>query len=80
MIESPDALVQLQARYHHCDEAASEECLSPATFVRQYVQRHFARVSYSELAAGYAIYTSDNSASAASTRSINSGYVYISGG
>ena len=29
-----NALVQLQARYHHCGEAASEECLSAATFVR----------------------------------------------
>jgi hypothetical protein len=30
----PNALVQLQARYHHCGEAASEKCLSAATFVR----------------------------------------------
>jgi len=29
-----NALVQLQARYHHCGEAASEKCLSAATFVR----------------------------------------------
>ena len=31
----PNALVQLQARYHHCGEAASEECLSAATLVSQ---------------------------------------------
>jgi hypothetical protein len=30
-----NALVQLQARYHHCGEAASEKCLSAAAFVRQ---------------------------------------------
>ena len=30
----PNALVQLQAQYHHCGEAASKECLSAATFVR----------------------------------------------
>jgi hypothetical protein len=30
----PNALVQLQARYHRCGEAASEKCLSAATFVR----------------------------------------------
>jgi hypothetical protein len=29
-----NALVQLQAQYHHCDEVASEKCLSAATFVR----------------------------------------------
>jgi hypothetical protein len=29
-----NALVQLQAQYHHCGEAASEKCLSAATFVR----------------------------------------------
>jgi hypothetical protein len=29
----PNALVQLQAHYHHCGEAASEKCLSAATFV-----------------------------------------------
>ena len=27
----PNALVQLQAHYHHCGEAASDECLSAAT-------------------------------------------------
>jgi hypothetical protein len=27
-------LVQLQAQYNHCDEVASEKCLSAATFVR----------------------------------------------
>jgi hypothetical protein len=31
----PNALVQLQAHYHHCGEAASEKCLSAATFVRR---------------------------------------------
>ena len=30
-----NALVQLQARYNHCGEAASEKCLSAATFVRR---------------------------------------------
>jgi hypothetical protein len=30
-----DALVQLQAQYNHCGEAASEKCLSAATFVRR---------------------------------------------
>ena len=30
----PNALVQLQAQYNHCGEAASEKCLSAATFVR----------------------------------------------
>jgi hypothetical protein len=34
----PNALVQLQARYNHCGEAASEKCLSAATFVRQPVR------------------------------------------
>jgi hypothetical protein len=29
-----NALVQLQAQYNHCGEAASEKCLSAATFVR----------------------------------------------
>src|SRR5438874_10008502 len=29
-----NALVQPQAHYHHCGEAASEKCLSAATFVR----------------------------------------------
>src|SRR2546423_8069469 len=29
------AQVQLQAHYHHCGEAASEKCLSAATFVRR---------------------------------------------
>jgi hypothetical protein len=29
-----NALVQLQAHYHHGGEAASEKCLSAATFVR----------------------------------------------
>src|SRR2546422_1631780 len=29
------SLVQLQARYNHCGEVASENCLSAATFVRQ---------------------------------------------
>ena len=29
-----NALVQLQARYNYCGEAASEKCLSAATFVR----------------------------------------------
>jgi hypothetical protein len=28
-----NALVQLQAQYNHCGEAASEKCLSAATFV-----------------------------------------------
>src|SRR3954469_5909801 len=32
--DQPNALVQLQAPYHHCDEVASEKCLSAATFVR----------------------------------------------
>jgi len=31
---SPNALVQPQARYKHCDEVASEKRLSAATFVR----------------------------------------------
>ena len=31
----PNAVVQLQAHYHHCGVAASEKCLSAATFVRQ---------------------------------------------
>ena len=34
--ELPNALVQLQAHYHHCGEAASEKCLSAATFVRRW--------------------------------------------
>jgi hypothetical protein len=32
----PNALVQLQAQYNHCGEAASEKCLSAATFVRSH--------------------------------------------
>jgi hypothetical protein len=32
-VDLPNALVQLQAEYHHCGEAASEKCLSAATFV-----------------------------------------------
>jgi len=36
----PNALVQLQAHYHHCGEAASEKCLSAATFVRQHEREH----------------------------------------
>src|SRR6266581_8529708 len=35
----PNALVQLQAHYHHCGAAASEKCLSAATFVRQTAQK-----------------------------------------
>ena len=31
-----NALVHLQAHYHHCGEAASENCLSVATFVRRH--------------------------------------------
>jgi hypothetical protein len=34
-IGTPNALVQLQAQYNHCGEAASEKCLSAATFVSQ---------------------------------------------
>ena len=34
LVMLPNALVQLQAHYHHCGEAASEKCLSAATFVR----------------------------------------------
>jgi hypothetical protein len=33
--ELPNALVQLQAQYNHRGVAASEKCLSAATFVRQ---------------------------------------------
>jgi hypothetical protein len=33
-VSRSNALVQLQARYHHCGEAASKKCLSAATFVR----------------------------------------------
>ena len=33
-LAAPNALVQLQARYNHRGEAASEKCLSAATFVR----------------------------------------------
>jgi hypothetical protein len=29
----PNALVQLQAQYHHCGEAAFGKCLAAATFV-----------------------------------------------
>src|SRR6267378_2952448 len=54
-VRPPNALVQLQAHYHHCGEAASEKCLSAATFVRQHVQRYFAAAFSSELAAGYTI-------------------------
>ena len=32
--QRPNALVRLQAHYHHCGEAASEKFLSAATFVR----------------------------------------------
>src|ERR1700674_3632307 len=38
-----NALVQQQARYHHCGEAASEKCLSAATFVRQRGGRNLLR-------------------------------------
>ena len=38
-----NALVQLQARYHHCGEAASEKCLSAATFVRRRAHRTVSR-------------------------------------
>jgi hypothetical protein len=34
-----NALVQQRARYHHCGEAASEKCLSAATFVRHHAAR-----------------------------------------
>jgi len=34
-VRPPNALVQLQAHYHHRGEVASEKCLSAATFVRQ---------------------------------------------
>jgi hypothetical protein len=33
-LRPPNALVQLQARYHYCGVAASEKCLSAATYVR----------------------------------------------
>src|SRR3954465_9733657 len=36
-----NALVQLQAHYHHCGEAASEKCLSAATFVRRRLRSRF---------------------------------------
>jgi hypothetical protein len=32
-LSQPNALVQLQAHYHDCGEAASEKCLLAATFV-----------------------------------------------
>src|ERR1700680_1668430 len=35
----PNAEVQLQARYNHCGEAASEKCSSAATFVRRHTTR-----------------------------------------
>jgi hypothetical protein len=35
LVSRANALVQLQAHYHHCGEAASEKCLSAATFVRR---------------------------------------------
>ena len=35
VLNQPNALVQLQAHNHHCGEAASERCLSAATFVSQ---------------------------------------------
>ena len=41
----PNPLVQLQAHYHHCGEAASEKCLSGATFVRRQRSPDMARVS-----------------------------------
>jgi len=40
-----NALVQLQARYNHCDEVASEKCLSGATFVRRRAWRSFGEPS-----------------------------------
>src|SRR6185503_6407866 len=38
-LTTSNALVQLQAHYHHCGEAASEKCLSAATFVRRQALR-----------------------------------------
>jgi hypothetical protein len=35
----PNAVVQLQARYKHCDEVASEKCLSAMTSVRAQARR-----------------------------------------
>ena len=45
----PNALVQLQAHYHHCGEAASEKCLAAATFVRQRLTNLYALVARSAL-------------------------------
>ena len=44
----PNALVQLQAQYHHRGEAASEKCLSAATFVRRPRRADRARLPKSE--------------------------------
>src|SRR5215210_5948033 len=41
-----NAVVQLQAHYHHCGEAASEKCLSAATFVRQPGHGALSRLRY----------------------------------
>jgi hypothetical protein len=38
IFKRPNALVQLQARYNHRGEAASEKCLSAATFVRSHAR------------------------------------------
>jgi len=44
-----NAQVQLQAHYHHCGEAASEKCLSAATFVR-WRHAEFDRTSHTVVA------------------------------
>ena len=44
-----NALVQLQALYNHCGVAASEKCLSVATFVRQPAQYIKAKALVGEL-------------------------------
>ena len=43
----PNALVQLQALYHDCGVAASEKCLSAATFVRPRAASNLARAPVS---------------------------------
>jgi hypothetical protein len=41
-----NALVQLQAQYNHCGEAASEKCLSAATFVIPHALQSLIHVNF----------------------------------
>ncbi len=72
--QSAERLVQLQACYHHCGEAASEKCLSTATVVRRQIASSWPpnnrRRVYHELSATRAVRSPPGSTSSANTSTV----------